>query len=136
MSRGVAQAVDDGGKEKDEGVSGQVRGVVAKSEKVDLRVFECLENPGPGKFLIAGGVAIIPESRENEFPLFGGEELGGRGVIVDEKVRRGGHDDGQQSFLEQHVGHYAENRSGKTYDDEDPPPTAQASNPVHFGNGE
>ena len=34
------------------------------------------------------------------------------------------------------VGRHAENRSGSLYDDDDPPPTAQVSHPVHFGKGE
>ena len=66
------------------------------------------------------------------FSLLGGEELGGRGVITDEKVRSDEYHDCHQIFLDI-VSYHAENRSGNLYDDEAPLPTAQVPYPVHFG---
>ena len=53
--------------------------MVAKSEKVDLGVFRCLENPLSGEFLIPVAIFLV-------FSLLGGKELGDRGIIMDEKV--------------------------------------------------
>ena len=136
MSRSKAQAVDNGGKEKDEGVSWHVYSVVAESKKINLGVFERLKNACPREFLIIGSVAIFPEPCEDAFSLLWGEELGGCGVIMDEKVGSDGHEDCDQSFLERYVSCHAEKRTGNVYDDEDPSPTAQASHPMHFGKGE
>ena len=78
MSRGVARVIDDSGKEEDEGVSGQVCGVVVKSEKVDLRVLNTWKAPAQVKF----------SSRVASLSFLS------RAVIVDEKVCTGGHNDG------------------------------------------
>ena len=64
-----------------------------KAIEVNLWVFECLNDASPGKLFVSGSVVIFLESRENVFPLFGGEKRGSCGVIVDEEVSGSGADD-------------------------------------------
>ena len=64
-----------------------------KAIEVNLWVFECLNDALPGKLFVPGSIAIFFESRENVFPLFGGEKRGSCGVIVDEEVSGSGADD-------------------------------------------
>ena len=61
--------------------------------EVNLWVLKCLDDAAPGKLFVLSGVAIVLESRENVFPLCGGEKRGGCGVIMDKEVSGDGVDD-------------------------------------------
>ena len=98
--------------------------MITEPVKIDLWIFECLENPSPGELFVSSSVAVVLESFENALPLLGSEELGSCGVVVDEEVRSKGYDDSQQTLLEQRVSLRVENWGRKIHDNEDPPPTA------------
>ena len=93
MCSAVAQVVNDGGEEEIACVARQAQSVEAKPVEIDFWVLECLADPGPGELFVSSSVAVILESCENVFPLLGGEELGGCGVVMDEEVRSDGRDD-------------------------------------------
>jgi hypothetical protein len=95
LGRGITQVVYDGGEEETECIDRQAQGMGTEAVEIDLWVLECLNNAAPGKLFVPSSVAVIPESRENAFPLFGSEKLGGRGVIVDEEISSNGNDNSE-----------------------------------------
>ena len=106
----------------------------AETVEVDLGVLEGLNDTGPGEFFVSGGVAVILKTSDYAVSLFGSEESGSCGVVVDDEVSEDGGDDSHKTLLGQYVSRQAEDRSRNIYDNEDPPPTSQAGNASHFGN--
>lgn len=136
MSGSVAQSIDDSGKEKTDCITRQANGVETEGVEPDLDVFERLEYIIPCELFFPSRVAIVLESCGNEFSLLRSEELGGRGVIVYEEVRRCRADNSKQTLLECCVTSRTESRISGAYHNKDPPPPTQASNSLHFGEGE
>lgn len=99
MGSGVTQLIDDGWEENSQRANRQVDSVEAKAVEPDLRVLECLNYTVPSELFFSGGIAVSLESRDNVFPLLLGEELGSRGVTVDEEIRGDGDDNGQETLL-------------------------------------
>ena len=87
--------MNDSGKEEIECIAWQAEGVETKPVEVDLWVLECLADPGPGELFVSSSVVIFSEPCEYVFSLFGSEEPGSCGVVMDEEVRSNGYDDSQ-----------------------------------------
>ena len=72
----------------------------AETVEVDLGVLEGLNDTGPGEFFISGGVAVILETSDYAVSLFGSEESGSCGVVVDDEVSEDRGDDSHKALLE------------------------------------
>ena len=81
------------------GIQRQAGSMEGEAVQPTLGVFEGLEDVLPGKALVVGGIRVGSQAGMDECPLFVVEEPGGVGVVFNEPVCKGRHDDSEESFL-------------------------------------
>ena len=96
----VTQLVDDCWEEDSEPGVWQGYRVKAGTVESNFWVPECVNHTVPSERFVPESVAIFLESCDNTFPFLGSQELGGRGIVVDqEEVRKTGEGDGEEPLL-------------------------------------